>query len=483
LFSFCAFCSGADLDVLLQEEDWVALSNVNPTTGVGSNSNNTNNKITLKLGGLSEFAIHCIAGHYKRVQEMLEEKSVKTSGNSLKSMTQLLEKRETSLRLSPLLLVIAAGTRISEQDQQQRHSNTTSTMRRRENNKNMKSKLWKLPRPLLCHMNTNQNDDTERVDEDDHHAAALTVTTPVTALEKNQLQVIKVLLEYGARPDAKDLTGKTVVHYGAGVDATIMTLQAVNMCINASKSSFMMGKEIEVRDLTEPSNTVSSYSSKTIQSPTDMTNKKWYGKTGIAQGYIVDTNCRIVYLFGQKSEIRTIQPFQMKPVHKIQGPKPTRLCDIPDRMGRVPLLEILDTDRIDVAEFLIVRHQASIHVSTGWCNNNDDDMERVTDAADIVHHQRTSRVPRQQPTLLNEIILLRPNNHNNPNNNCSNGSNRDSYSNVPDSSSPVTELIYTIAIGNLRKEQKMKRNRCTQCQQAGTITKPLRVCEQWYVLL
>ena len=48
--------TGGDFNLLLQEYDWYELSRYQ-NVPVGS--------IRLNLGSLSEFAIHCIAGHYK----------------------------------------------------------------------------------------------------------------------------------------------------------------------------------------------------------------------------------------------------------------------------------------------------------------------------------------------------------------------------------------------------------------------------------
>ena len=53
----------------------------------------------------------------------------------------------------------------------------------------------------------------------------------------NHQEVAKILLKHGASPTANDVLGKTVAHYGAGVFATDMTLQVVDMCIQAAQTA------------------------------------------------------------------------------------------------------------------------------------------------------------------------------------------------------------------------------------------------------
>ena len=101
------------------------------------------------------------------------------------NMAKLLETRETSMRLSPLLMIVSAGKNIDVS-----HS------------------------PFLNHK-----------------------------------EVAKLLLKSGANPRAKDVLGKTVAHYGAGAFATQMTLDVVDMCVRAAYSSHMFGKHVELHKL------------------------------------------------------------------------------------------------------------------------------------------------------------------------------------------------------------------------------------------
>ena len=60
---------------------------------------------------LSEFAFACAAGVFHSVQKILDKMEIKVTKLSCRSdeMKNLLESRETSLRLSPLLLITSAG--------------------------------------------------------------------------------------------------------------------------------------------------------------------------------------------------------------------------------------------------------------------------------------------------------------------------------------------------------------------------------------
>jgi hypothetical protein len=100
-------------------------------------------------------------------------------------MAKLLETRETSMRLSPLLMIASAGKNINVGQS-----------------------------PFLNHK-----------------------------------EVAKLLLKSGANPRAKDVLGKTVAHYGSGAFATQMTLNVVDMCVRAAYSSHMFGKNVELHKL------------------------------------------------------------------------------------------------------------------------------------------------------------------------------------------------------------------------------------------
>jgi len=94
---------------------------------------------------LTPFGFDCVCGHPLRVKEALE-KVYKDEGKPSEDLIRLLETRETSMRLSPLMLVVAMGKHIKCRG-----------------------------RPIL---------------------------------DPDQLEVVKLLLRYGARPDARDVSGK-----------------------------------------------------------------------------------------------------------------------------------------------------------------------------------------------------------------------------------------------------------------------------------
>jgi len=130
----------------------------------------------------SHFAFACAAGDVDEVERLI----LATEQGSQERM-RLLERRETGLRLSPLLLTVASIT------------------------------VARSPGEGLDYV----------------------------------LAVVRMLLRYGARPAAKDLIGKTMSHYGAGTNATEETLMMNDYCVDAAKTSAYFGKEIVVRNLTK----------------------------------------------------------------------------------------------------------------------------------------------------------------------------------------------------------------------------------------
>lgn len=138
-------------------------------------------------GAMSKFAMACAAGILKTAETEL--KSAKHTASQpysrSKEILAILETRETSMRLSPLLLIVSVGKNLlTIQGGQQQFS-----------------------------------------------------------------LVAKLLLKNGASPIAKDVMGKTIAHYGAGGMATEMTLEVTDMCIRAAKSHHLFGKEVKLHDL------------------------------------------------------------------------------------------------------------------------------------------------------------------------------------------------------------------------------------------
>lgn len=170
-------------------------------------------------GHVSTFAISCIIGGVPFVEDALKKATDENAAEPSKELISLLETRETSMRLSPLLLIVSAGKNIQ---------------------------------------------------------------LPPDVLSRHQVEVAKILLKYGARPDAKDVSGKTVCHYGSGMMATNTTMEIATMCIEAAESSHFFGKEVELYDLK---------------------NETMNGKQGIARGYDTASNRRAVYIFSDEKQV------------------------------------------------------------------------------------------------------------------------------------------------------------------------------------
>ena len=136
------------------------------------------------------FVRHVVRGDAARVRTILKQQHAVSSSLAFR---QLLELRCSSLRLSPLVLCVA---------------------------------IQKHPHIILTH-----NRDLQSKDQLDH------------------VGVAAALLRYGARPDAKDVTGKTIVHYGAGGMATPESFVIVEYCIAAARVSAYNGQTVIVDGL------------------------------------------------------------------------------------------------------------------------------------------------------------------------------------------------------------------------------------------
>jgi len=229
---------------------------------------------------VSKFAMACAAGNISVVQSELERVKATASEplSKSKQMTTLLETRETSMRLSPLLLIVSLG-------------------------KNL-------------------------------------------LMPGAQPQTAKLLLKNGASPVAKDVTGKTVAHYGAGGMATKMTLEVTDMCIRAAKSHHLFGKEVKLQNLkTEEMN----------------------GKMGIVGGFDPDSDRRAVYLPEDRKEVWIkVENIAFLDEAAMCLPYPL-LTDIQDRLKSVSLHELVMPSEFqrtivdETAEFLLKKHNTSIY--------------------------------------------------------------------------------------------------------------------------
>lgn len=230
-----------------------------------------------------------IPGVHASLNNLKEKADTNAFPPRSKERELLLERREGSLRLSPLLLLVSAGKNIKLQ--------------------------------------------------------------PGTDISKFQIDIAKDLLRAGASPVAQDVLGKTVCHYGAGAFATDMTLKIVDMCIRASESCKFYGKDVELHGLQKV---------------------EMNGRMGVAGGYDPDSERRAFYfLLEDKVKEVWVKPANMMLVgNRLEGSQnegrdrtdEIPLTDVQDRLGSVSLHEVVMQDRVDVAEFLLVVHSASIHI-------------------------------------------------------------------------------------------------------------------------
>lgn len=234
---------------------------------------------------VQKFAFLCLTGSFAEVRKMLKEAD--RPGAPPKELTDLLETRDLALRLSPLLLMASLGKTIA-----------------------LNAGMLGLA-----------------MSEDEFH--------------RRQTKVVEILLQYGARPDAKDALGKTVCHYGAGVMATRTSMAMVDMCLPAAQSSQFFGKEVELFGLK---------------------NAEMNGKRGIARGYVSASGRRAVYLVGS-SEPLAIKPENLRFADGSATVKPPNLLDVQDRLGGTSLLEVFMAGKVEVAEYLLDKHNARIDVA------------------------------------------------------------------------------------------------------------------------
>ena len=230
-------------------------------------------------GAFTQFAMSCISGEYQKVAMLLSNitNRIEQPWCHNNEMKAILETRECSMRLSPLLLIVSAGK--------------------------------------SC----------QGVKKENHVATA------------------KILLKHGARPNAQDVLGKTVCHYGGGGFSTSMTLEVVDMCIRATETVHLYGKDVELFGLKAAD---------------------FNGLKGVVGGFDPDSGRRSVYIFTIDKEV-WIKPSNMQLLStndEDSSTKVTMLADIQDRFGSVALHEVIMSNKVDAARLLLRQHNASIHV-------------------------------------------------------------------------------------------------------------------------
>ena len=234
----------------------------------------------LAYRGLSPFALMCCVGNAKGVEKALKE----TTAGSEERM-HLLERRETGMRWSPLLFAVAT------------------------------SKC----KPTI---------------------AAMTGTREA---EMDHMNTVRILLLFGARPDCKELTGKTVVHYGAGAFASEDSLKMTDYIVEAAKSSAYFGKPVILKNLKK---------------------EEYNGLTGILGGFVAEAGRRQVTLEdGKQLSIlpkNIFLPCNGEEEVCIYDSSRNLLNDY-DRLGTTSMHEVYMSERVDVAEWL-VEHNVSIDI-------------------------------------------------------------------------------------------------------------------------
>eukprot|EP00571_Detonula_confervacea_P014415 CAMPEP_0172302324 /NCGR_PEP_ID=MMETSP1058-20130122/4040_1 /TAXON_ID=83371 /ORGANISM="Detonula confervacea, Strain CCMP 353" /LENGTH=587 /DNA_ID=CAMNT_0013012749 /DNA_START=116 /DNA_END=1879 /DNA_ORIENTATION=- len=251
----------------------------------------------LKFGGFSSFATSCCLGDSKAVKRAIKGT---VEGDE---RVHLLERRESGMRFTPLLLCIAI------------------------------SKV----RGYVCQI------------------------TGAREADMDHLGVVKILLLHGARPDCKELAGKTAVHYGAGSRATADSLKMTDYSFHAAKSAAYFGKRVTLRNLKA---------------------EQFNGLPGVLGGFDADTGRRQVTLDNQKQlyilpqnifSVREDKEVEDKEVEDkevcIYDPSKNLLNEC-DRVGTISFHEVFlsPMGRVDVAEFLIERN-VSVDI-TPPCGNS-----------------------------------------------------------------------------------------------------------------
>ena len=254
--------------------------------------------------GLTSFAWNCIMGDTKAVEQTLKTtlllRSKGQRQQKQKSLNELMEYRETSMRLPPLILTMALS----------KHKQLVNTYT------------------------------TRNIADMDH------------------VGVFRTLIKYGASPNSKDVTGKTVCHYGAGSWATEETLEMAKMAIKATRTCALFGHKVILNGLSK---------------------KEYNGMKGTLGGYVAETERRIMYpvagsivehelsLRPENIFIEITDDKKEKQIcildHCVDTA--TNLVDVPDRIGSISMHEVAMSQRDDVATFLCKHSSTCLDVAEG----------------------------------------------------------------------------------------------------------------------
>ncbi|CAB9507617.1 expressed unknown protein [Seminavis robusta] len=185
------------------------------------------------------------------------------------------------------------------------------------------------------------------------HAPVIQTCTGTPVHEMKHVEVVRVLLLYGARPNAKDVTGKTACHYGAGGCATKDTLSMCDMCVTATKTCYLVGKKVTLQGLSK---------------------EAYNGMQGTLGGFVVDTERRVFHPLEEPTKEMAVKPENVFLAKKNKKKKQnvcitdkslqaTNLVDDRDRIGSISLHEVVISNRDDVALFLLTRSSTCLDVA------------------------------------------------------------------------------------------------------------------------
>lgn len=189
------------------------------------------------------------------------------------------------------------------------------------------------------------------------HPQFVTQVTGATPSRDDYEQVVKTLLRFGARPDAKDVAGKTAVHWGAGGVSSPTTHALSDMCIRAARTCGGGRRHVDNQDGRERPHVELHGLTKTAH---------YNGLVGALGGYDVDKNRCVVHVTvdGQAKDL-LLQP---KNIRFQQDGTPIEdmsysLVDVQDRLGSVALHEVVINGSVETARFLCEKHNASVDVA------------------------------------------------------------------------------------------------------------------------
>eukprot|EP00037_Helgoeca_nana_P010146 m.89249 g.89249 ORF g.89249 m.89249 type:complete len:1740 (+) comp20041_c0_seq2:179-5398(+) len=158
------------------------------------------------------------------------------------------------------------------------------------------------------------------------------------------VEVAELLVEFGARVDARCSMGRTVVHYGACAAATPHSLAIARLCLRAHPSASLCGVDVRL---------------------TGMASAAYEGAVGRCGGYSHPEIGRRVVELSDRGKSVKVKPGQLVLVSTGQPPDPpsTPLVDVPDRVGCVALLDVVGSSRADVIELLLGTYSARLDIA------------------------------------------------------------------------------------------------------------------------